>query len=57
METPPNPTPGKAVERLFPFVLKSRSLIIGQDTLMRSKDALEGIDAFLEKRPAVWSHA
>ena len=40
METPPNPTPGKAVERLFPFVLKSRSLIIGQDTLMRSKGKL-----------------
>lgn len=27
------------------------------DTLMRSKDALEGIEAFIEKRPAVWSHA
>jgi cyclohexa-1,5-dienecarbonyl-CoA hydratase len=27
------------------------------DTLMRSRDAVEGIDAFLEKRPAVWSHA
>jgi cyclohexa-1,5-dienecarbonyl-CoA hydratase len=26
------------------------------DTLMRSADAVEGIEAFLEKRPAVWSH-
>jgi len=27
------------------------------DTLMRSRDAVEGIEAFLEKRPALWSHA
>ena len=40
MEATPNPSPGKNVERLFPFVLKSRSLIIGQDTLMRSKGKL-----------------
>ena len=32
--------PSKSVERLFPFVLKTRSLIIGQDTLMRSKGKL-----------------
>jgi hypothetical protein len=29
-----------AVERLFPFVLKSRALIIGRDTLIRSKSRL-----------------
>ena len=40
MEATPNPMPTKTVERLFPFVLKSRSLIIGQDTLMRSKGKL-----------------
>ena len=40
MEATPNPKPAKNVERLFPFVLKSRSLIIGQDTLQRSKGKL-----------------
>ncbi|MCX6894559.1 MAG: hypothetical protein NTZ16_03445 [Verrucomicrobia bacterium] len=35
-----NTIPTKTVERLFPFVLKSRSLIIGQDTLLRSKGKL-----------------
>ncbi len=33
-------TPAKSVERLFPFVLKSRALIIGRDTLRRSKGKL-----------------
>ena len=32
--------PAKSVERLFPFVLKSRALIIGRDTLVRSKGRL-----------------
>lgn len=32
--------PTKSVERLFPFVLKSRSLIVGRDTLARSKGRL-----------------
>lgn len=32
--------PAKSVERLFPFVLKSRSLIVGRDTLARSKGRL-----------------
>jgi hypothetical protein len=32
--------PAKSVERLFPFVLKSRGLIIGRDTLARSKGRL-----------------
>src|SRR5690242_9175699 len=31
---------GKPVERLFPFVLKSRILIVGRDTLRRSKGKL-----------------
>jgi hypothetical protein len=36
----PNPLPPTKVERLFPFVLKTRTLLIGQDTLMRSKGKL-----------------
>ena len=32
--------PTNAVERLFPFVLKSRGLIVGRDTLARSKSRL-----------------
>lgn len=32
--------PAKPVERLFPFVLKSRTLLIGRDTLRRSKSKL-----------------
>ena len=34
---------GKSVERLFPFVLKSRILLIGRDTLRRSKSKLHFI--------------
>lgn len=34
------PKPGKPVERLFPFVLRSRILIIGRETLQRSKSRL-----------------
>src|SRR5262245_22965496 len=30
----------KPVERLFPFVLRSRNLIAGRDTLLRSKSKL-----------------
>jgi hypothetical protein len=33
----------KPVERLFPFVLKSRALIVGRDTLARSKSNLHFI--------------
>jgi hypothetical protein len=33
-------TSTKSVERLFPFVLKSRALLIGRDTLRRSKSKL-----------------
>lgn len=33
-------THAKPVERLFPFVLKSRILLIGRDTLRRSKSKL-----------------
>ena len=32
--------PEKSVERLFPFVLKSRGFIIGRETLARSKGRL-----------------
>lgn len=32
--------PPKSVERLFPFVLKARALIVGRDTLARSKGRL-----------------
>lgn len=35
-----NDVPTKSVERLFPFVLKSRALLIGRDTLGRSKSKL-----------------
>ncbi len=37
------PLPAKSVERLFPFVIKSRGLIIGRDTLQRSKSKLHFI--------------
>ena len=37
------PLPTKSVERLFPFVIKSRGLIIGRDTLQRSKSKLHFI--------------
>ena len=33
-------TQAKPVERLFPFVLKSRILLVGRDTLRRSKSKL-----------------
>ena len=32
--------PKKLVERLFPFVLRSRNLIVGRETLSRSKSKL-----------------
>ncbi|HXT11000.1 MAG TPA: hypothetical protein VN873_05500 [Candidatus Angelobacter sp.] len=36
-----NPEPAaKSVERLFPFVLKSRALLVGRDTLRRSRSKL-----------------
>src|ERR1017187_10610820 len=35
-----DPTPTSSVERMFPFVIKSRILIIGRDTLKRSKSRL-----------------
>jgi hypothetical protein len=34
---------GVAVERLYPFVLKARALIVGRDTLARSKGRLHFI--------------
>src|SRR6478609_5754524 len=33
-------TASRSVERLFPFVLRSRSLLVGRDTLQRSKSKL-----------------
>ena len=35
-----SPTPTKSVERLFPFVLRARILLVGRDTLRRSKSRL-----------------
>ena len=35
-----HPGPAKPVERLFPFVLRSRILLIGRDTLRRNKSRL-----------------
>jgi len=32
--------PSKSVERTFPFVLRSRILLVGRDTLLRSKSKL-----------------
>jgi len=37
MSVPATPKP---VERLFPFVIKSRALLVGRDTLHRSKSKL-----------------
>jgi hypothetical protein len=35
--------PAKPVERLFPFVLRSRILLVGRETLLRSKSKLHFI--------------
>jgi len=35
-----NKGPARPVERLFPFVLRSRNLLVGSDTLRRSKSRL-----------------
>ena len=32
--------PAKPVERLFPFVMRSRNLLVGRETLLRSKRRL-----------------
>ena len=34
------PGPAKPVERLFPFVMRSRALLVGRETLGRSKSRL-----------------
>ena len=34
------PASAKPVERLFPFVLRSRNLLVGRETLLRSKSRL-----------------
>jgi len=38
-----DPIPTKSVERLFPFVIKSRCLIVGRELLRRSKGKLHFI--------------
>jgi hypothetical protein len=35
-----DPVPAKSVERLFPFVLKTRALLVGRDTLRANKGSL-----------------
>ena len=40
LQTVKKPSPSRPVERLFPFVLRSRNLIIGRDSLLRSKSRL-----------------
>lgn len=40
LQTMISPTLAKSVTRLFPFVLKSRILLVGRDTLRRSKSKL-----------------
>ena len=35
-----DPTPAHSVERLFPFVLKTRALLVGRDTLRANKGRL-----------------
>jgi len=37
------PTPPHSVERLFPFVLKTRALLVGRDTLRANKGKLHFI--------------
>lgn len=37
----PEPEPLKPVERLFPFVMKSRGLIVGREALWRSRSRLQ----------------
>jgi hypothetical protein len=40
-ETPAEPSvPAQNVERLFPFVLKTRALLVGRDTLRANKNKL-----------------
>ena len=38
-----DPTPTKPVERLFPFVLRAKILLVGRETLRRSKSKLHFI--------------
>jgi hypothetical protein len=40
VEEAPATTPTRPVERLFPFVLRARALLIGRETLRRSKSKL-----------------
>jgi hypothetical protein len=51
--------PAKPVERLFPFVLRSRKLLVGRETLLRSKSRLHFVlitsDLSEQSRAAVLS--
>ena len=38
--SPENPAPAERVERLFPFVIKTRALLVGRDTLRANKGKL-----------------
>jgi len=53
------PVTAKPVERLFPFVLRSRNLLVGGDTLRRSKSRLHFVlithDLSEQSRAAVLS--
>ena len=40
MSKGPEQKPAKPVERLFPFVLRARILLVGRDLLLRSKSRL-----------------
>jgi hypothetical protein len=53
------PSPAKPVERLFPFALRARILVVGRETLLRSKSRLHFVlithDLSEQSRKAVLS--
>jgi len=40
MNPQPDPAPSQAVERMFPFVLRARILVVGRDVLKRARGKL-----------------